>query len=200
MTAQAATPSSRQFIIRRQYYIQRSFQRRFVLQFCALVIAGCALCAVLVCLYASRTLTTVFFQSKLRVLSTADFLWPVLGASTVIAVLLVGGIAVIRLLRISHKIAGPLYRFEQTAKAISAGDLRMQIRLRHKDELQEFSRSFNEMVGGLRDRVQSIKGPTKRLQHLLSDMHRLPTLPPELLRALQETQSELEDAVNRFRV
>lgn len=185
---------------RRQHYISGSFQRRFVLQFCALVIGGCVVFGMLLYVYASRTLTTAFVHSKLRVMSTADFLLPALGFSTVIVAMLVAIVAAARMVFLSHRIAGPLYRLEKTAAAIGNGDLSLQIRLRNGDELKALAKSMDGMVGDLHARVQQIREQTQRLQEILAQANQRAAMPPELLQQLQDTQGRLHDAISRFRV
>ena len=185
---------------RRQHYISGSFQRRFVLQFCALVIGGCVVFGMLLYVYASRTLTTAFVHSKLRVMSTADFLLPALGFSTVIVAMLVAIVAAARMVFLSHRIAGPLYRLEKTADAIGNGDLSLQIRLRNGDELKALAKSMDGMVGDLHARVRQIREQTQRLQEILAQANQRAAMPPELLQQLQDTQGRLHDAISRFRV
>ena len=47
---------------------------------------------------------------------------------------------------LSHKIAGPLYRFDATLKEIKEGNLGMRIQLRKFDEAQFLSDRFNETI------------------------------------------------------
>ena len=54
---------------------------------------------------------------------------------------------------VSHKIAGPVYRFERTAHIIAKGDLTHRIKLRHGDELSDLQDAFNMMTESLRDMV-----------------------------------------------
>ena len=185
---------------RRQYYIKPSFQRRFILQFCALVILSCVVFGTALYLYSTRTLTTAFFHSKLRVMSTADFLLPALGFTTVIVTALVAVAAAVRVLFFSHQIAGPLYRLEKTARAIGNGDLSLQVRLRSGDELQDFARSMDTMVTELRTQVQQIKELTQQLRQLVLQAKHNTAMPEELLKALQDTQGRLDEAIGRFRV
>lgn len=51
---------------------------------------------------------------------------------------------------ISHRIAGPLYRFENELKEIIKGDYSRRIKLRAKDELQEIADGINQLL----DRVE----------------------------------------------
>lgn len=54
---------------------------------------------------------------------------------------------------VSHKIAGPVFRLEETSRAIASGDLTCQIQLRHGDELQDLQEAFNKMSDSLRNMV-----------------------------------------------
>ena len=56
----------------------------------------------------------------------------------------------------SHRIAGPVMRFEKTFEQILAGNLRVSIVLREKDEFKETAENFNEMIEALRDRIRRI--------------------------------------------
>jgi len=50
---------------------------------------------------------------------------------------------------VSHKIAGPVYRLEESAKIIASGDLSKRIKLRQGDELQDLADAFNTMTESL---------------------------------------------------
>ena len=52
---------------------------------------------------------------------------------------------------LSHKMAGPVYRFEQTCKAIAKGDFSQRVHLRKGDQLMELQDEFNKMM----DRVEA---------------------------------------------
>jgi methyl-accepting chemotaxis protein len=65
---------------------------------------------------------------------------------------------------ISHRIAGPLYRFEQSARAFADGDLTHRVMLRSGDELTEMQRAFNDMAADLQTKVQKDRFLAKRIQ------------------------------------
>ena len=196
-TATPQPPSGNHSTRRRQYYIKRAFQRRFILQFGALVAVGCVALGALLYAYSTPTLTTAFVHSKLRVMSTADFLLPALGFLTLLVTALA---AAARLLLLSHQIAGPLYRLEQTAQAVGRGNISMRVRLRDGDELQDFANAMDAMVSELRTQVQQIQQESRRLRELIGQLQQQPTASRELLQALQATQERLEATVGRFQV
>lgn len=68
-----------------------------------------------------------------------------------VIVMFLGGIFV------SHRIAGPMYRFEKSAEAIRSGDLSASFHIRHSDEMQETAGSLEAMAAALRDDIEKIK-------------------------------------------
>ena len=185
---------------RRQVYIRGSFQRRFILQFCGIVLAGSAVFGALLTLYCRRTLTTAFVHSRLHVMSTADFLLPALGFITLIVTGLVALAAAARVLIFSHKIAGPLYRLEKTAKELGEGNLSVRVHLREGDELQAFANSLDGAVAELRRQVQELGDRCERIGAILEQLKRSQAVPQSLLDELTDAQAQMNEAIARFKV
>ncbi|MCF8062650.1 MAG: HAMP domain-containing protein, partial [Deltaproteobacteria bacterium] len=61
-------------------------------------------------------------------------------------------------LYVSHKIAGPLFRFEKELAEIAEGDLTKVIHLRRKDEVTDMADSLNRMTASLRERLEELQG------------------------------------------
>lgn len=185
---------------RRKKYINPSFQNQFIFQFTFLMVLGCLAFGLSIYLYSQQTFTTAFLNSKLRVMNTADFLFPALILVTLVVTTVVSFVSGLRLLLFSHRIAGPLYRLEKSVEAIGGGNLSLQIRLRSGDELQEFARSMDGMVRDLRARAQQIKKQNDRLREILLQADQIPGFPKDILQVLRDTQRELNQAVSHFRV
>jgi len=58
---------------------------------------------------------------------------------------------------VSHRIAGPLYRFRQVLRSISAGDLSMHVKIRPRDYLNKEAEEFNRMIIAVRERLERIR-------------------------------------------
>jgi len=93
------------------------------------------------------------------------------------ALLIVIGIGTIF---VTHRIAGPMYRFDQCFKQILSGNLTVRAHLRKTDEARELMISFNAMVDSLESSVKRIKTIN-------------PKVDPEAVR------NELETELSRFR-
>jgi len=58
---------------------------------------------------------------------------------------------------ISHRIAGPMYRFQKTAEAIASGDLRVNFNIRKTDEMKDMALTLEGMIEALRKDMEKIK-------------------------------------------
>ena len=53
---------------------------------------------------------------------------------------------------LSHRIAGPMYKFKKTFNEIAKGNLDLRIHLRPKDSFKEVAKEFNNMMDYLNDK------------------------------------------------
>jgi methyl-accepting chemotaxis protein len=142
---------------RGNYFIGKKFQTDFILKFCSLVFLGGLLTIGGVYLLAMRSTTVSVVHSRVLVRSTADFILPVL-VQTVVAVGVIVGIATIAVtLFISHKIAGPLFRFKKVLKAVEGGDYCSAFQIRKLDQLQDLTSAFNNMISKNREQLNLLK-------------------------------------------
>jgi len=84
-----------------------------------------------------------------------------------VVVIFIGGIFV------SHRIAGPMYHFEKSARAIRDGNLSVNFNTRKTDEMKEAALSLEEMTESLRKDIKAMKalaedGNTKEIKTILS--------------------------------
>lgn len=142
---------------RRIYFIEKSFQARFILKFCSLVVVGGLLTIGMVYFLAMRSTTVSFVNSRIVVQTTADFILPILIQTVAIVVVIVGLATIAVTLFVSHKIAGPLYRFKQVLKTLAQGDFSSDFRIRHLDQLQDVADVFNNMIARLRAELKALK-------------------------------------------
>ena len=54
---------------------------------------------------------------------------------------------------LSHKMAGPVYRFEQVCKAIAKGDFSQRVHLRRGDQFTELQDDFNAMMDKVEEEI-----------------------------------------------
>lgn len=158
---------------RRTYFIEKAFQAKFIIKFCLLIIAASCFFSALVYLLSQQTVTTAFENSRLVIKSTADFILPVLILSSAISAGLICLATIAVVLFISHKIAGPVYRFQKAAKAVSDGDLSSELRIRKNDQLQPLAASLDEMISSMRGKINEIKDLANQIENNQSNSREL---------------------------
>jgi methyl-accepting chemotaxis protein len=144
---------------RRILIIKPRFQLKFMLQLGAFSLLGVVLSMALVLGYAlvrtGSSLSTQFMyrESLTGPLGFTSLLgilfWPMMASALIgAAVSLYAGLV------LSHRIAGPLYRFEKVMRDLRTGQWPDRVRLRAGDEFQEVAEEMDRTVAWLRGRVE----------------------------------------------
>ncbi len=151
---------------RRTVFIKKSYQFYFILKFCLILLLGGVISTALVVFLSRGTVTTSFESGRLVVKNTAEAILPTVVLTNSITVAIVTLIAVLTVLYISHKIAGPMFRFEKEMNAVAEGDLTVQISLRKKDQFVTLSTAFNNMTENLRNKALGVESEIFEFQEL----------------------------------
>ncbi len=116
------------------------------------------------------------------------------------------GIMLLVSIFVSHRFAGPIYRFEQSAQVLSTGDLTHRVSLRTGDDLMELQDEVNAMVVNLQGFIQKDRALVEHITSRLDEtLKKLPECPTEsdvdLLRAdLKSLREELQQVTRSFTV
>ncbi len=142
---------------RRKFFINRSFQTRFIVQFLLLLLLAAGASILLTLFTTTGTLTSSFVDSKLVIQKTSMAIMPSVIYTNILTTVVVGAVAIVVLLLLSHKIAGPMFRFEKDITRVSQGDLKSQIYIRDGDQLGEIALSLNAMILSLNEKISAIR-------------------------------------------
>ncbi|MEJ2722895.1 MAG: methyl-accepting chemotaxis protein, partial [bacterium] len=91
-------------------------------------------------------------------------LWP--------PIVLLTGLLVFHSIIVSHRIAGPLYRFRYELKKIGDGNLFVHVKLRKNDYLTKEADAINQMVESLRSKIRKIEQDQKSAHGVLVELQR----------------------------
>lgn len=129
-----------QKVARKKFMVERGFQIRFM----AVIIIAMVLIALVtgMSMYTAvmQTLVNQFHGESLAVIQHA-----ITAKLFVRSLLLILAIAIISVF-ISHRIAGPIYKFERILEAMAAGEKVREITLRKHDEFYRLARAINELI------------------------------------------------------
>ena len=191
---------------RRNYFIKKKFQLDFSIRFLILIVIEALFAAGLFIYLSRNTLTTGYIGSDLKIARTSEFFLPTLLLSNLIILGVTAVIGIVVLILISHRIAGPLYRFEKSLSDIGKGDLTHRFRVRQKDQLAELADSINEFTSIMDKKAGDIKHSIHEVSKLFSEIQsRISSNPlsdKELERMLLEAYKkvqELEDTLSYFK-
>ncbi len=142
---------------RRNYYIDKEFQNKFIVNFCLLVLFG-SLITVGVVYWLARSSTTVaILNGRVGVHSTAEYLLPLLLQTFFIQLAVVSVVTIVMTVLVSHKIAGPLYRLKVMLAGLGEGDVSTRMHLRQGDQLQKIAEAYNDTINKLDYKIKMLK-------------------------------------------
>lgn len=186
---------------RRIYFIEKSFQAKFILKFCALVFLGGLLTIGILYIWAMRSTTVSIINSRVVVRTTADFILPILIQSVIIVTIIVSIATIVVTLFVSHKIAGPLYRFRKVMNALGEGDFAYDFKIRRLDQLQDLAEIFDNMIKKIRSQLTALKANFYALKEKLENIseHEVSEHKRSYLGELKKISGELNKIINYFK-
>jgi methyl-accepting chemotaxis protein len=142
---------------RRNYFVKKDFQIKFILKFCLLILAGIVVSTCLLFIFSQDSLTSTFHNSRLVIQNTGVAILPSVIYTNLITMGFITLAAIAVTLIVSHKIVGPLFRFEKELKKIGDGNLTTIITIREKDQIPEMADSINQMVCTLHKKMLDVQ-------------------------------------------
>lgn len=153
---------------RRVYFIEPSFQLRFITKTFLFILVGSLIAAgsvfytgwtefgeKLAAVYPQGHLVKIFYKVNLQVLINLFLALPILLYIS---------------MRISHRIAGPVYRIKKELAEIGQGRLDKQVKLRDRDELKDIATSINQMLTGLKAISETKRKELEKVEQELANL------------------------------
>lgn len=142
---------------RRHFFINKEFQGKYIFKAFLSVAVGSAIFALMFSFFSSNTLSIVYENYHLKLGTTPLMLLNKILEAQWLFILLAGIAVAVTMLFMTHRIAGPFFRFEKTLDKMTAKDLTERIYLRKNDEgkcLGEKINGFTDMLGNDLHRIR----------------------------------------------
>lgn len=152
---------------RRNFFIKKDFQGKLILGYFLFVSAGCLFFIFLFSLFAADTLTISYTNNDLQLGQTPLMLLRKTLAAHWVFIVVGAVFIVLGAMLLTHRIAGPLFRFEKTLERMKQGDLTDTIFLRSKDEGKELAGKINDFNEGLSTKIRDLNTNSEGVQELL---------------------------------
>jgi len=154
---------------RKKLYIKKKFQTDFSIKFLILIAMESVL-AIGLFIYLSRgTFITGYSGDELVIARTGAYFLPTVLLANLALIGFTAFAGFIIMVAYSHKIAGPLYRFEKSIDEMASGDLTSRFNLRANDQLEELAGKMNSLSEKLDEAVTGIKSEANELEGALED-------------------------------
>ncbi|MBF0408928.1 MAG: hypothetical protein HQM10_16385 [Candidatus Riflebacteria bacterium] len=149
---------------RKNYLVLPSFQLRLTIFLVAIILLVTVLHGFFLYHITSKNIEDGFLSAHNRLRSTWDILRPAIiltnGFSFFLMTLCFG----ISIILISHRLIGPLFKFETRLREITSGRLDLpEVKLRHNDEAQVLGDALNEMQSSMKTRFSKLVSLSRKL-------------------------------------
>jgi len=184
---------------RKHYIIEGNFQTRFILRF-VVVVAGASILATGALLlvfffkykYGGADLSNLIIMVTPEGTTEVSSLFEIVLIPVITASILMLCIVVPYALFYSHRIAGPIYRFQQSLELLLSGEMNFLIVLRKKDEFKYLADKMNALVDYMRRNIGEIKSSYRMLNDRILKISQLIGKKPVDLKILKREVTELE--------
>ena len=157
---------------RRWYFIKSTFDIKMLLLYIALLILGIIFMGFFIYVISSSELETRLSQSHTRIMNSREILLPTIIIAMISVFVLIFLTTLYLVLYLSHKITGPLYKFEIIANEIGNGNFKVNAKLRKKDKFKPLETAIQNMLDNLHGKIMNFKRnfeKTKKNEKKLKD-------------------------------
>ncbi len=155
---------------RRNYFVKKELQGRYIFSFFLFVVAGSFFFTIIFSVLSADTLTIVYKNHNLELGKTPVVLLREMLRAHWIFILSGGLLVVLASMILTHRFAGPLFRFERSVERMIGGDFNFVITLRKRDEAKELADSLNRfnktMSGRLREMQELADALSHQMKHV----------------------------------
>jgi len=189
---------------RRRYIIEGNFQTRFILRFLLIIVGSTLLStvAILGLFYIKYQMHGVHLNELIIMIGNNKKTNPASFFEMVLAPLIISNLFILCIvipisLFYSHRIAGPIYRFQKSLDMLIDGETNFMIVLRKKDEFKYLADKMNTLIDYLRRNINEVKISHKLIKDRIAKINNLissePIDIPQLKRELNEIERFFND-------
>jgi methyl-accepting chemotaxis protein len=186
---------------RRNFFINKDFQSRFILRFAGAATIWSVAAALLFTFFAKERLRDALYSSHLTLRPAGEFLMPTALYAHGIALVLFTLILAYAIHALWKRLAAPLFMLKKDIARITSGDLVNRVLLREEDEFQELAAGADAMRSELGAKFVRIKEQHGALVRAIAGLDRafLQGLPLNgHVAAVKETAARFHEELDVF--
>lgn len=165
---------------RKNYFIKKEFQVKMISWYFFLATGGCVLFMILLTVFATDPLSTTSPENGLKIDNNPLVLIQKTLLPHWMFIIIIAVILVFIGILFTHRIAGPLFRFEKSLDNMLSHKLNDNIRLRNKDEGKKLATQINDFNRDLSLTLKNIQVNSDAIESLLEQAReKTDTLSPD---------------------
>jgi len=142
---------------RRNYFIKKDLQGKYIFSFFIFALLGCITFALIFGLLSFDKLTIIYQDHYLQIGKTPLILLKEILRAYWIFIFTAGLTIAVFSMFLTHRFAGPIYRFERALEEMIKGNFSFVIRLRKKDENKQIAAMLNELINTLSSNLKEMR-------------------------------------------
>jgi hypothetical protein len=150
--------------LRKTVLIDRGFQLRMILKFILLNFSLMVIFGFFIYLFFNSEIESNLRSAHVTYKNIKEMLFPIVLTLSIINIFVSSLIIFFIVLFASHKIAGPMYRFNETLKEICNRNICKPVSIREGDQLYECMNTLNEFSGLLSNDFSELKDKVHELK------------------------------------
>jgi methyl-accepting chemotaxis protein len=154
----------------RNFFIKKDLQGKMILAIFIAVLGSCVIFALLFGLFSADTMTISYSNNALQMGQTPVMLLKKAIAANWVFLVIGGSVLVLLAMIGTHRIAGPLFRFEKALDNMENGNLNDIIHLRSTDEGKDLARKINDFNKLLSAKIGDINKCSMAVNDLLNQL------------------------------
>lgn len=155
---------------RRNYFIKKDLQGKYIISYFIHIFLGSLVFAIILSLFSAKTVTVMYNSYGLQLGKTPVMIFREILAAHWLIIVLAGIVVVIGSMLFTHRIAGPLFKFERTLDRMITKDFSFTIYLRQNDEEKELAEKINHLLNMLSDNLGEVKQINRELLATLGNI------------------------------
>ena len=180
---------------RRNYFIKKELQGKYIFIFFLAVILGGVVFSLIFTMLSADTLTIAYKNYDLTIGKTPSILLREILGTNWIFVLTAGLVVVVVSMFLTHRFAGPMFRFEKSVEEMLKGNFDFRIRLRKNDEGKELAEMMNRFIDMFSSSVKEMRHLSDEIGARLAEADRSDV--PGTSHAHADTPIKEADALNQ---
>lgn len=185
---------------RRNFFIKKELQGRLIFKFFLLSLLGVLFFAFIFSLLSQDNLTITYDGQQLLIGKTPMVLFKDILTANWVFLVIVGATVTLVSMILTHRVAGPLFRFEKAFEGMAQRDLDQKIVLRLKDEAKDTAELINDFTSMLSGDIATLQSYNANLGDYLKRLQEGGDEQSDLLRLASDENLKINQLLGEYRL